>query len=50
MKISQCARASFSQGRINANEVIFTTTPNLALSNSASAAIDRGRQGGRTAQ
>jgi hypothetical protein len=41
MKISQCARASFSQSQINLNRIIFTTTAILKLSNAAKATIDR---------
>jgi len=41
MKISQCARASFSQSQINLNRIIFTTTAILKLSNATKATIDR---------
>jgi len=50
MKISQCARASFSQSRINAYRIIFTTTAILRLTNVAYAAIDRYGEGDRSAQ
>jgi hypothetical protein len=50
VKISQCARASFSQSRINANRIIFTTTAIFELANVAYAAIDRCRQDGPSTQ